>query len=78
MALSFDNDADALAALASGAVLVDRSHCGRLRLGGEDRQRFLHGQSTANLEALAPGQGCDTVGGRAAAVFLRLHVSQRV
>lgn len=43
------------------AVVVDRSHWGRLRLGGEDRLSFLHGQSTADVAALRPGTGCDTV-----------------
>lgn len=42
-------------------MLVDRSNAGRLRVGGEDRLAFLHGQSTNDLQALQPGQGCDTV-----------------
>lgn len=59
---SFGNDEEAFAALESGAVLVDRTNAGRLRVGGEDRLAFLHGQSTNDLQALQPGQGCDTVG----------------
>jgi hypothetical protein len=62
---SFGNDEEALRALGSGAVVVDRSHCGRIRLSGEDRLSFLHGQSTADMQALRPGQGTDTVWGLA-------------
>lgn len=43
-------------------MLVDRSHWGRLRLSGEDRLAFLHGQTTNDIQALKPGTGCDTVG----------------
>ncbi|PSC70551.1 Aminomethyltransferase folate-binding domain-containing isoform B [Micractinium conductrix] len=57
----FRNDSRAMHALEHAAVVVDRSHWGRLRLAGEGRLAFLHGQSTANLTALSPGQGCDTV-----------------
>ena len=48
----------------AGAVLVDRSRWGRIRVSGDDRLRFLHGQSTADFLSLAPGQGTDTVGPR--------------
>lgn len=40
---------------------MDRSHWGRLRLSGEDRLAFLHGQTTNDIQALKPGTGCDTV-----------------
>lgn len=40
---------------------MDRSHWGRLRLAGDDRLSFLHGQSTNDIQALQPGAGCDTV-----------------
>jgi len=46
----------------AGAVLVDRSRWGRIRVSGDDRLKFLHGQSTADFLSLAPGQGTDTVG----------------
>lgn len=39
----------------------NRSHWGRLRVSGDDKATFLHGQSTADITALLPGQGCDTV-----------------
>lgn len=45
----------------SGVAIADRSTCGRIRVSGDDRLSFLHGQSTADINALKPGQGCDTV-----------------
>jgi len=48
-------------ALTDGAALIDRSHWGRIRVGGADRLAFLHNQSTNDFKALQPGQGCDTV-----------------
>ncbi|MGC9526043.1 MAG: YgfZ/GcvT domain-containing protein [Limnospira sp.] len=59
--LSFNNDAEAIAATQTGAALCDRSHWGLLRLSGEDRLTFLHNQSTNHVNARQPGQGCDTV-----------------
>ncbi|MEN9213682.1 MAG: hypothetical protein Q6J44_03150 [Gloeomargarita sp. DG02_4_bins_56] len=47
--------------LETGAVLFDRSHWGRLRLSGADRIRYLHNQSTNDIQSLRVGQGCDTV-----------------
>lgn len=44
-------------ALVSGAALLDRSAAGRLRLGGADRARFLHGLVTCDVQRLAEGQG---------------------
>ncbi len=46
---------------AARLVVLDRSHWGRLRLLGADRIRYWHNQSTNNIQALAVGQGCDTV-----------------
>jgi len=57
----FGNELEALAALEEGAALVDRSDSGVLRVTGEDRLRFLHNLTTADVEGLEPGQGCDTV-----------------
>jgi folate-binding protein YgfZ len=59
--LSFGNDRAALEEAKSGVTIWDCSHWGLLQLVGEDRFRFLHNQTTNNIEALAPGQGCDTV-----------------
>ena len=42
-------------------TVFDRSHWGRIRLTGADRVRFLHNQTTNQIEALAVGQGCSTV-----------------
>lgn len=58
---SFGNDAAAIAAASSGAVLYDRSHWGRIEVSDSDRIRFLHNQSTNDFMTLQPGQGCDTV-----------------
>jgi folate-binding protein YgfZ len=38
--------------------LLDRSDRGRLALTGADRQAFLNGQVTNDVERLEPGQGC--------------------
>ncbi|MEN8447580.1 MAG: folate-binding protein, partial [Cyanobacteria bacterium J06555_13] len=43
------------------SVVFDRSHWGRIRLTGADRMRFLHNQTTNNIQQLSPGQGCNTV-----------------
>ena len=58
---SFGNNVQALEAANSGAMLVDRSHWGQILVGGEDRLRFLHNQSTADFNALKPGSSCNTV-----------------
>lgn len=60
--VSFGNDPEALEALDSDVVIVDHKHWGRLRVSGEDRLKFLHGQSTADFLAMQPGTGCTTVG----------------
>jgi hypothetical protein len=61
IALTFNNEAEAAEALEHDIVVIDRSHCGRLRVSGDDRLSFLHGQSTNSFTSLTPGQGCDTV-----------------
>jgi len=58
---SFGNDAEALQAANQGVALFDLSHWGLLRVGDEDRLRYLHNQSTNDFQQLQPGQGCDTV-----------------
>ncbi len=42
-------------------TVFDRSAWSRIRLTGADRVRFLHNQTTNNIEQLAAGQGCYTV-----------------
>ncbi len=61
VALSFDNDDLALAAIENGVAICDRSHWGLIKVTGSDRLRYLHNQSTNDFEKLQPGQGCDTV-----------------
>ncbi|XP_010268964.1 PREDICTED: putative transferase At1g60990, chloroplastic [Nelumbo nucifera] len=58
---TFGNDDEAVHAVDEGAVVVDLTHFGRIRVTGEDKIQFLHNQSTANFECLHEGQGCDTV-----------------
>jgi tRNA-modifying protein YgfZ len=61
VASSFGNDRTSIAAARNGVALCDRSQRGFLQLKGEDRLRFLHNQTTNNINALQNGQGCDTV-----------------
>lgn len=58
---SFNNDEVAYGAAHGGVALCDRSHWGRLRIADADRLRFLHNQTTNQIQQLQPGQGCDTV-----------------
>lgn len=44
-----------------GVALHDRSDWGLLKVTGGDRTRFLHNQSTNNIQSLKSGEGCDTV-----------------
>lgn len=44
----------------AGVLLYDRSAWGRLRFTGEDRVRFLHNQTTNNLQRCQSGECCDT------------------
>ncbi|MEO0770761.1 MAG: hypothetical protein AAFY72_15295, partial [Cyanobacteria bacterium J06649_4] len=41
-------------------AIFNRSHWGRIRLTDKDRVRFLHNQTTNNIEQLSAGQGCYT------------------
>lgn len=63
IAVSFgeENDRKASEAWEHGVVLVDRSHWGRLRVAGSDHLNFLHGQTTADINNLHQGEGCQTV-----------------
>ncbi|MGK7929281.1 MAG: folate-binding protein YgfZ [Spirulina sp.] len=58
---SFGNDVEALETVNKGVIVCDRSHCGLIRLTGEDRIQFLHNQSTNDIKRLQPGEGCQTV-----------------
>lgn len=41
-----------------GAVYMDRSDWGRVRVTGRDRAAFLHNLTTNDIKGLAPGHGC--------------------
>ena len=58
---SFGNDAEAIGAAKSAVALCDRSSWGLLSLSGSDRLRFLHNQTTNDINRLQSGQGCSTV-----------------
>lgn len=45
----------------STCLFCDRSDWGLLKLTGCDRIRFLHNQTTNNIQSLKTGEGCDTV-----------------
>lgn len=47
--------------LNNSVALLDRTHHGLLSITGDDRLRFLHNQSTNNIQGLKVGEGCDTV-----------------
>lgn len=55
------NDAAAVKAVQDSVAVCDRSHWGRIKVSDDDRLRFLHNQSTNDIQQLQPGQGCDTV-----------------
>lgn len=58
---TFGNDAAAYTAAQTGVAVCDRSHWGRIRVSDSDRLRFLHNQTTNQIQPLQPGQGCDTI-----------------
>lgn len=59
--LTYGNDDLAYEAARQGVALVDRSHWGRLRVSDRDGRRFLHNQTTNQIEQLPPGHSCQTV-----------------
>ncbi|MEO1093356.1 MAG: folate-binding protein [Cyanobacteria bacterium J06638_28] len=59
--ITYGNNEQAWQAASTGVALCDRSHWGRLRVTDADRLRFLHNQTTNQIQLLQPGQGCDTV-----------------
>ncbi|MEM0980222.1 MAG: folate-binding protein, partial [Cyanobacteria bacterium P01_H01_bin.58] len=59
--MTYGNDEQARQAVSTGVALCDRSHWGRLRVTDADRLRFLHNQTTNQIQQLRPGEGCDTV-----------------
>ncbi len=61
MVNNFYSDEAAWQAVEKGVALCDRSHWGLLQLKGDDRARFLHNQTTNDINRLQPGEGCETV-----------------
>ncbi len=58
---SFGNDSKALKAAQKEVALWDRSHWGLIKVCDQERLRFIHNQSTNEINQLKPGQGCETV-----------------
>lgn len=56
--LHYGDAAEEYAALRAGAMLVDRSARGRLRIGGPKASELITGLVTNDVGALMPGQGC--------------------
>ncbi|MGK7930628.1 MAG: folate-binding protein YgfZ [Microcystaceae cyanobacterium] len=59
--ITFGNDEQVSTLLTTSVLICDRSHWGLLQLTGKDRFRFLHNQTTNNIDVLKAGEGCDTV-----------------
>ncbi|WP_342597207.1 folate-binding protein [Cyanobacterium aponinum UTEX 3222] len=59
--LTFNNQNFSLSQWENNVFLCDRSDWGLLKVTGCDRLRFLHNQSTNDIQSLKSGQGCDTV-----------------
>ncbi|MGB9183914.1 MAG: glycine cleavage T C-terminal barrel domain-containing protein [Solirubrobacteraceae bacterium] len=55
---SVEISADEYEAIVVACGMVDRSERGKLALAGSDAKRFLQGQVSNDVEALAPGTGC--------------------
>jgi folate-binding protein YgfZ len=56
--LHYGDAAEEYAALRSGAMLVDRSARGRMRIHGSKASELVTGLVTNDVSALTPGQGC--------------------
>ena len=56
-----ENDLDILAKLPEKLAFYSPLNGGLLQLKGEDRIRFLHNQTTNNIQSLKSGQNCNTV-----------------
>ena len=79
---SFGDAATEWALLDSAAALVDTRWRRFFPAIGEERREFLHGQTTANVKALAAGQGCPaatlTAQGRPLALFALYETGERL
>lgn len=59
--LTFINQNFSPLAVENNVFLYDSSHWGLLKVTGGDRLRFLHNQSTNDIQSLKSGEGCHTV-----------------
>lgn len=59
--LTFGNDDDFLNQINDQTFVFDRTHWGLIQLTGNDKIRYLHNQSTNNINELKVGGGCETV-----------------
>ncbi|MGF1460381.1 MAG: YgfZ/GcvT domain-containing protein [Leptolyngbyaceae cyanobacterium] len=59
--ITFGDEETALAAAQTGVAICDRSHWGRIRVSDSDHLRFLHNQTTNQIQLLTSGQGCNTI-----------------
>lgn len=59
--LTFGNDETFLHQINEQTFVYDRTHWGLIELTGNDRIRYLHNQSTNDINNLKVGQGCETV-----------------
>ena len=59
MAATTDRLASSYRALTERAGVLDRSELGKLALTGTQAAELLNGQVSNDVEALAPGTGCD-------------------
>lgn len=58
---SFNNDSEVIDSLEKQVAIYDRSHWGLIEVTGVDAQKFIHNQTTNNINQLKSGQGCETV-----------------
>lgn len=59
--ISFSEKDFSLSQILENVTLCDRTHWGLLQITGCDRTRFLHNQSTNDIQSLSVGQGCNSV-----------------
>jgi folate-binding protein YgfZ len=57
--LSYGNNSRALFSIEEDAVVIDASEWSRIRVSGPDAEAFLHGQLSADIKRLSPGDGCE-------------------
>ena len=58
---SQSNDREAIKAAHERVAICELVNWGVLQISGDDRLRFLHNQTTNDLQNLQPGEGCNTV-----------------